>query len=89
MKDVDLKIRVAEPSFANGMMRLFLDEHKTFFASGKTFKVIPEVATVIKDANEAECEYLVEALSDHPLLHHRGVREVEAPHEANNHKGCP
>ena len=53
-KDNGLKRRIVEPSFANGMIWLVLDEYKSFLASGKTFKAIPEVLTETAAANEAE-----------------------------------
>jgi hypothetical protein len=62
-KDDGLKGRIAEPSFADGMMWLVLYEYKSFFASGKAFKAIPEVLTETAAANEAEGEELIEALS--------------------------
>ena len=62
-KDDGLKRRIAEPSFADGMMWLVLDEYKAFIASGKAFKAIPEVLTETAAANEAEGEDLIEALS--------------------------
>jgi hypothetical protein len=64
-KNDGLKRRIALPSFADGMMWLILDEYKSFLASGKTFKPIPEVVAETADANEAEGEDLIEALSDH------------------------
>ena len=62
-KDDGLKRRIAEPSFADGMMWLVLDEYKSFLASGTAFKAIPEVLTETAAANEAEGEDLIEALS--------------------------
>ncbi len=44
------------------MMRLILDEYRSFFDSGKTFKVIPEVVAETAAANEAEGEDTIEAL---------------------------
>jgi len=64
-KDNSLKKRIAAPSFADGIMWLVLDKYKTFIASGKAFKAIPEVVTKTADTNEAEGEDLIEALSAH------------------------
>jgi hypothetical protein len=61
-KDDGLKICVVEPSFADGMMWLVLDEYKSFLAFGKTFKPIPEVVVETAAANKAEGEDIIEAL---------------------------
>ncbi len=44
-KEDGLNSSIAERSFADGMMWLVLDEYKSFLASGKAFKAIPEVKT--------------------------------------------
>ena len=65
VKDDNLKRRITAPSFAGGMMWLVLDEYKIFLACDKAFKAIPEVVTEAADANDAEGEDLIEALSAH------------------------
>ena len=58
MKDL-LKL----PAFADGMLWFILEEYMGYLQSGQTFKPIPEVKSETEEANEAEGEDLIDALS--------------------------
>jgi hypothetical protein len=61
--DPGLKDMLQLPAFADGMLWFILDEYMGYLRSGQTFKPIPEVKSETEDANEAEGEDLIDALS--------------------------
>ncbi len=62
--DPDLKDMLQRPSFANRMMWFIIEEYIGFLRSGQEFvKPIPEDKSETEDANEAEGEDLIVALS--------------------------
>jgi hypothetical protein len=61
--DPDLKDDLQLPAFADGMMWFILEEYIGYLHSGQKFRPIPEVKSKTEDANEAEGEDLIDALS--------------------------
>jgi hypothetical protein len=61
--DPDLKDALQLPAFADGMLWFILEEYMGYLQSGQKFRPIPEVKSETEDANEAEGEDLIVALS--------------------------